>query len=300
MINNVMLVGLGAIGCVYAKLIMENGNCNFYVPAKGEREEKIRKGFFVNGKKYIPGIADEQNTPKADLLIFAVKNYQLEQAIEDVCRFVDKRTILIPFLNGITARDEIKNAFPSNTVLYGVALEIDALREGMNVVNSNDGIIEFGEAKNELLTDEVKEVKGFFDKCGIANNVAADMKRSIWRKWMINVAANQLSAVTGATDPQFMRIHELNNALHNVMREVINVAKKYGVDLSEKDIADYDEVLRNTKMESKTSMLQDIEAKRKTEVDYFAGTVMEYGKRVNVPTPYNELLYMLIKTLEKK
>ena len=47
-----------------------------------------------------------------------------------------------------------------------------------------------------------------------------------------------------------------------------------------------------------TSMLQDIEARRKTEVEYFSGTVIRLGKQYNVPTPWNDRLYMLIKTME--
>jgi 2-dehydropantoate 2-reductase len=301
-IKKAMLIGLGAIGCVYSKLILENSGCEFYVIADGKRAEKIAgNGFSVNGRKYIPNvIIPKEKNIKADLIIFTVKNYQLNQAIKDISGLVYDKTVLITLLNGISARDEIKSAFPNNTVLYGVALEIDAVRNNRDVINSNDGIIEFGKADNTVLTEEVRAVKNLFDNSGIRNNVPKDMMRSLWRKWMINVGANQISAVAGITDPQFISIPEMNKALHMVMREVIKVAESCNINIDEKDISDYDEVLRNTKMESKTSMLQDIEAGRKTEVDYFAGKVIEYGKRAGVATPYNELLYMLIKGMEKK
>ena len=76
----------------------------------------------------------ESTDYKADLVIFTVKNYHLAQALKDVENVVTENTIFLTVLNGVTARDEIKAAYPNNTVLYGIGMGIDAVRsdEGIN------------------------------------------------------------------------------------------------------------------------------------------------------------------------
>ena len=82
------------------------------------------------------------------------------------------------------------------------------------------------------------------------------------------------------------------------MQEVITLAEKERVQLSKEDIKDWETVLFGLNPEGKTSMLQDVEAHRKTEVEMFAGKVIELGKRHNVHTPVNQKLFDLIKEIE--
>ena len=83
-------------------------------------------------------------------------------------------------------------------------------------------------------------------------------------------------------------------------KEVIEIAKAEGVNNTDKMLVDALKIFKTMSPNGKTSMLQDIEAKRKTEVDIFAGTVIELGKKHNIHTPHNILLQTLIKEAEKK
>ncbi len=86
--------------------------------------------------------------------------------------------------------------------------------------------------------------------------------------------------------------------MDSAMREVIAIAGAIKVDLSEKDIGDWYTVLEGLNPEGKTSMFQDVEAGRKTEVEMFAGTVIELGKRYGVATPVNQRLFDDLKRIE--
>jgi 2-dehydropantoate 2-reductase len=86
--------------------------------------------------------------------------------------------------------------------------------------------------------------------------------------------------------------------MDSAMREVMALADKAGVHLSETDLTQWYTILSSLNPLGKTSMLQDVEAGRKTEVEMFAGKVIELGRRYNVPTPVNERLYVLIKEIE--
>lgn len=300
-IKKVALVGFGAIGCIYARNLSKKLGNDFAVIAGGERGEKIKiNGVKVNGELVLPNVIspDDKNW-KADLVIFTVKNYQLSSAIEDVKGIVTENTIFLPLLNGVTAHDQIKETFKNSKVLYGIALGIDAVRTEDGITNRNDGVINFGEADNINMSEYVEEVKRVFDESGIANTVCEDMIRAIWKKWMINVSTNQLSAITGVGYGAFVSMPEMNEAMHQVMYEVIELAHKMGVNIQREDALEYDGILKTFDPDGKTSMLQDVENKRMTEVDYFSGTVIKFGKKVGVPTPWNDKIYLLVKGIER-
>jgi len=82
------------------------------------------------------------------------------------------------------------------------------------------------------------------------------------------------------------------------MREAIMIADREGVALSESDIDAWEVVLAGLNPEGKTSMLQDVEAGRKTEVEMFAGKVIELGRRHEVPIPVNKKLFEMIGEIE--
>lgn len=300
-IQHVAMIGTGAVGGVYAKYLNSTYADKFYVIAGGVRKERIEKnGIKVNQTVYYPQVlAPENRNMKMDLIIFAVKNYDLEQAIQDIKYIVKEETILLPLLNGITASDRLKAAYPDARTMLGLSMGIDALRSEDGIVNTDDGIVQFGYEDNTNIADEVKEVQKYLTDAGIDARVYPDMKRMLWRKWMLNVGVNQASAITGAKFKYFGKNKELLTLFQKAMLEVLELAKVANVNLTMEDATDIEEVVINFTPEGKTSMLQDVDASRRTEIDYFAGTVVDYGKRLNVPTPVNEVLYLAIKAKEQ-
>lgn len=300
-IKNVALIGMGAIGTVYGNLLYKSYGSNFAVISDQTRKEKLKKnGFTINGNTFYPHIisSGDENT-KFDLIIFCVKNYQLEEAIEDVRSYVGKNTIMITFLNGVTARDRILSAYPENKVLYGLSMRIDAERTSEGVVNTEDGEIQFGNADNTIIASEVQAVQDCLNKANIKNKIFPDMIRTIWKKFMLNVGVNQVTAVTRAQYGKVTSVETNLIIFKEAMLEVLDIAKASKIDLRNEDVENFITLMNSFSPNGKTSMLQDIEGKRRTEVDYFAGTVINMGKELNIPTPINHVLYCIIKSLEE-
>lgn len=300
-IKSVGLIGMGAIGTVYGKILYNHFHDDFKVIADSSRKEKLQKsGFTLNKETFFPKVISEGDTKEAfDLIIFCVKNYQLDGAIEDVKSFVGENTILITFLNGVTARDRIHAAFPNNKTLYGLSMKIDAERSEDGFINTVDGEIHFGEADNRIISPEVKAVQECFNEAGIENIVFPDMIRMIWKKFMLNVGVNQVTAVTRSPYGKVTHLETNLVLFKGAMNEVLSIAKTLNIDLGEDDIEEFVTLMNNFSPMGRTSMLQDVEAKRKTEVDYFAGTLIEMGKELNIPTPINYVLYNIIKSIEQ-
>ena len=298
-IEKIAIIGAGALGAVYGGILYEmDPKCVCFI-AGGARHEKLKRGgVVVNGKRYAIAVVGPEEAAPADLLIVAVKHYHLEQAIAEMKNAVGPQTTILSVMNGIDSEERIGAVYGMDKVVYGLTLGIDAVREGSRVTYTNRGRIFFGEAKNPAMTERVRRIHDLFDRAGIAHVIPPDMIRSLWFKFMVNVGANQTSAVLRADYGTLRTSPEARELMESAMREVIALAGAQKVDLSEKDIGEWYRVLEGLDAEGKTSMFQDVEAGRKTEVEMFAGTVIDLGKRHGVATPVNQRLFDELKRIE--
>ena len=258
-------------------------------------------GFFINGERRdFPLVGLEADAP-ADLVIVAVKTYQLATAINDMRGHVGAKTLVLSLLNGISSEEELAAAFGWEKVLYAMVLGIDAVREGNATRYSSTGRIHFGDARNATgaWSPRVARIAEFLDRTGVAYLVPEDMVRSLWFKYMINVGINQASSVLRAPYGVFQTVKEAQEVMESAQREVVALSRALGTGLLDEDIVTWHQTLRGLDPQGLTSMLQDVPARRKTEVEAFAGTVIALGRKAGVPTPMNETLYVIIRAMEK-
>ncbi len=271
------------------------------VIADKERSQHYSKmGFLINGKRYdFQYVQPEEKAIPADLVLIAVKYHHLQQAVKDIQNHVGRDTIILSLLNGITSEEIVAGEFGMEKILYSVCVGIDAVRTGTNIQFSNIGKIVFGEKANTSYSPKVQAVKDLFKRANIPYEIPEDMIRALWWKFMANVGINQTSAVLKAPYGVFQKLKKPHELVESAMREVISLSQKMGVNLNEADITEFNKVLKTFSSHGKTSMLQDIEAGRKTEVEMFAGTVTELGRKLQVDTPVNDVLYKIIRALEQ-
>ena len=299
--ERISVIGAGAMGAVYASKFYDMDKSGITLIAGGRRHSRLSdKGLSVNGKHYpIPVFSPEEKVSPSDLILVAVKNHHLPQAIRDMKEAVGEGTCILSVMNGIDSEKQIGAVYGMEKVLYSVAVGIDAVRENGDVTYSRDGKLFFGEAENSVPTERVKALQALFDRAGIPHETPDDMIRTLWWKFMINVGINQASAVLRAPYGVFHRFREARDLMETAMREVIHLAEAAKISLSEQDMQEYYSFLTRVSPGGKTSMLQDVEAKRKTEVEIFAGKVIELGKQYGVPTPVNETLYRILRITEQ-
>jgi len=266
-------------------------------PARLERYR--REGVTVNGRRHdFHVLPAGESGPPADLLLVAVKQHHLTEAIEAVRGYVGPRTIMLSLLNGISSEGLLAEAFGAEQVLHAYVVGTDFVREGTATRFSSIGRIAFGAASRDLEDPRVLAVSELFTRAGIPHVVSKDIVRELWWKFMLNVGVNQVSAVLRAPYGAF-GLPEVGDLARAAMREVVALSAFEGVSLLEGDVERCFPVLATLAPDGKTSMLQDIEAGRKTEVEIFADEVVALGRRYGVPTPVNELLGGLIAALER-
>lgn len=302
-IDSVLIAGAGAIGAAIGWKIQQIEPEAVSLLASGERLERYRKNaFIINGEPCTFPLTDSTSNSSPDLIIVACKNHHLPEVIAELRNHIGPQTLILSLLNGISSEQELGEAFGSHRIPYAMILGVDAVREGNQISFSKTGKIFFGDAENpKPWSDRVNAIAEFFSRTGVGFSVPENMLNRLWYKFMMNVGLNQLTAIIRRPYRIFKSASREPVAAElfaDAMREVIAVAAHEDVILTEQDIEDSFLVLDGLADEGKTSMFQDVEAGRKTEVELFSQTVMKLGEKHGVSVPINTLMYRLIRSIE--
>ncbi len=301
-IEKVLVCGIGAIGSIYANAINEYDSKNLRILVDKKRLEnytknpKIFNGKPLNFNYILPDATDF----KADLIIIATKFDGLNDVIKNMENFVKDDTVIISLLNGVTSEEIISKKYGWKNLPIAYYIGHSAMREGNNITHDGVGTIVFGINDKTKTSEEcIERVKRYFDKAKIDYKIPEDMLHAYWLKYMLNVSSNQPSAILRMTFGDMQSNKKFMEFLVKIMKEVQAIAKAEGIKNTDKMIDEALESFGKMTADGKPSTLQDVEGHRKTEVDMFAGTMIEFGKKHNIPTPYNMVLKDMLEVIQE-
>lgn len=299
-IKNVLICGLGAIGSIYADKIQTFKSDSLRVLVDEERLKRYSQNPVVfNGRELeLNYVLPNDTSFTADLIIIATKFDGLNEVIHNIENFVGEDTIILALLNGVTSERIIAEKFGREKLLYSYFIGHSAVRIGRAVTHDGINTIVYG-SENSDDYENVQRVKEYFERVGINYKIPKDIIHSLWLKYMLNVSANQTTAILGLTFGEMLSNNQCMDFAINIMKEVQAVAKAEGVRNTDVMIDETIEQLHAMIPEGKTSMLQDVEAGRKTEVEMFAGTVIRLGQKHGIQTPYNKIIKEMIEIIHK-
>jgi 2-dehydropantoate 2-reductase len=301
-IKNVAIVGAGAMGAAYAAMFTDAAGFVVSFVARGERYERLKnETLCVNDRLYrIAVVHAGKITRPADLVLVALKHHHLADAVADIAALVDDGTAVVSVMNGLESERIIGAACGMDKLVYAIAVGIDAVHENGRFTFASPGKIVFGPIAPNNPGPRLERIQEAFIRAGIDNEIPADIMRAMWWKFMVNVGINQASAVLGAPYHVFHGSADARALMRSLMAEVVAIAGRAGIDLSPADLDAWESALMGLSPEGKTSMLQDVEAGRKTELEIFAGKVVELGRQYGVPTPVNETVQSIIRVIESR
>lgn len=291
-VRSVAVIGLGALGAAYARQILKYSPVTDFHGYVREPESYQEEPVTINGVP-LPVACKrlDGKQAEADLIIIAVKSYNMEELLPQLGPLVGPDSTIISLLNGLTSEELLSDAFGEEHVLRAVVMGADLNRTRHSIRLNQMGVLYFGEKKNQILSARVARIKEFFDQCQIPCRVPVDMEREMWRKLMINVGMNQVSTVFEYTYAGMRDSQEAMELMRSAQREVISVAKKKGISLSEDDIDEWEKQLAGLSGHGRSSMLQDFWEKRKLECDILGRYICKAGQEVQVETPVNRRLF---------
>lgn len=296
--KKVMFVGMGAIGASFASQMKDNGLDPLVLCESDRKARYSTKGFIVNKKRYdYEYVTPQDKNVHVDLIIIVVKYHNLQEVISQIENFVGENTVIMSLMNGIDSELIIGKKYGMEHLVHAFVVSLDGVRTDNAIEYSSPGQIIFGNqnGSEDFKTDLIKEI---LIATNISYQVSPEILKRLWWKFMVNVGANQISSILNATYGTLKHSEEAQSLMRMAMIEVVELSKAMNVNLDIASIEQFYEMMKNLGDDGKTSMLQDVHAKRKTEVEMLAGQVIAYGKEYNIPTPVNHLLFKMIKVIE--
>jgi 2-dehydropantoate 2-reductase len=289
-IRHAALWGLGAVGTMLAARILPRlrPGETFRVIADAGRIARYRRTPpTFNGVPLRPDYADparpDPGAPPADLLLVAVKTAALPAARDALSPFAVPGTLVLPLLNGLSARDRLAADFGEATTLHGLVFCNSAMRNGRDVTQSGALTVQLGGPP-----DAARRAAGWLDAHGVPAEIPPDMRAALWRKFILNVALNQAEAATGLPHGPLLASPDAMRLFHALAGEAAAVAAAEGVPGAPRLAREALDALSLLTPDGKTSMLQDVEAGRPPEVDAFAGEIVARAARHCIPVPANQ------------
>ena len=302
-IKRVTLIGLGAMGSFFAPGLARVLGDGFRVMAEGERKKRLEEqGVVINGTPYhFPVVEPAETGAPADLIIIAVKDYSLDEALEQIKNQVGPETMLMPVLNGLDCAKRTGAVYGMDKVLYASMWVASKMIDGKAEFDPSTGRVRFGEAKNDPPSPRVQALEALFRKADIPCIVEKDMLHCIWAKFLGNVSENLPCALLGVPYGGYQSSGDADAIRKMLMAEVVAVAAAEGVELTQEDLDRRDQIVhRKTYVSNCPSTLQDLRRGRKTEIDLLAGGLIRLGEKHGIPTPVCRVMYHGIRVLEQK
>ena len=298
MIEKVAIVGMGALGLLYSSYIAERTDREPVFILNEDRMARYSDRIFtVNGKVVDPAMQREDTAEPADLVLVAVKYNDLDSALDTMKNCVGSDTIIMSVLNGIVSEEVIAQRYGREKVVYTVAQGMDAVKIGDDLTYTQMGKLHIGMPSGADETN-LRKVAEYFESVGIPYVKEKDIMLRMWSKFMLNVGINQACTAFETDYAGCLAPGEAHDTFIAAMREVVQVGQAEGIPLSEDTVGEYVDIIRTLKPDGVPSMRQDSMQKRPTEVEMFAGTVIQKAEKYGIPVPANEFLYCRIKEIE--
>jgi 2-dehydropantoate 2-reductase len=232
----------------------------------------------------------------ADLLIVCVKSYDTDEAMADVAPSLDETDVLT-LQNGLGNAETIAGHVPRERVIAGTTTH-GAVPESPGVVrHAGRGDTTLGRyfAPND---DRVRDAARLLTEAGIETVVTDDPEAAVWTKVLVNAGINAATALARVQNGALLEHDSGEQLLERAVREGVEVARVEAVDVPEDCVERAREVANQTAT-NRSSMLQDIESGKRTEIEALNGALARHATDADVAAPVNETLADLVRLTER-
>lgn len=246
----------------------------------------------------IAATTDLETVGIVDLLIVFVKCYHTEAAVSNASSLLGKDSVVLSLQNGWGNAERISRIVGAEKVLVGVSYHSATVLEPGRVRHGGKGPTYLGELNGQA-SDRAKKVAEFLSGSGLEVQASGEVLQEIWSKLALNAVTLPTSVLARLTADRLLESAEMISIMRHLLQEVVAVAEAQKINLDfEKRWAAITGLLQLLAPGTKGSMFQDIEQRRRTEIDVINGAIVEAGEQYQVFTPYNRVMVNLIKALE--
>lgn len=274
------------------------GNHLSVIQQTGLSVDSIRGDFVVHPAK---ATDSTQSVGAVDVVILAIKGWQLDEAILQMKPLIGDATLIVPLLNGIEHMEALGNAFGREHVLGGVCRISAFIAEAGHIKHVGiDPFIAFGELNREMSERVSKLYDVFKNISGVTVEASGNIELAMWEKYLLISAFSGVGAVTRSPVGMFRSIPETRAMFRRALEEVVLVANSRGVGLTEKSVQAVMDRIDQTQPDTMASMQKDVLAGRPSELESQTGALVRMARAATVSVPTHEFIYASLLPMEKK
>ncbi|WP_413375464.1 ketopantoate reductase family protein [Alkalihalobacillus sp. 1P02AB] len=300
------IAGAGAMGCRFGALLSETNNEIILIDRWADHIEVINQsGLEVkseSGSKiyYLEASYPENTIGFVDLLIIFTKTMDTEAMINSCKHLIGNNTLLLTLQNGLGHIEILNNYVPKNRLIIGVTTYGTKLLGPGKIIAEGTGNVQ-AMLLNGSHSEELDSIIDLFNQSKIRTEKSDDVLHLIWKKLAFNCVLNTICTLQNQTVGSIGKYAKIDELISLIVDEIISVAHAEKIKLIKSEILI---MIKNVFPESVAgnhipSMVQDIENRRKTEIDFLNGAIVKIARDHGINVPVNLLIYHLIKMKEE-
>jgi 2-dehydropantoate 2-reductase len=300
-----VLGGAGAMGAVFGGRLAQAGHDVTLVDVLPEAVDTInRLGLTIEDKTgareliSVRASTDPAAAAGCELLLVFVKCYHTEAALRSVALHLTGGATILSLQNGWGNAPLIAGIVGEERTMIGVSYHSASVLEPGRVKHTGQGVTFIGEL-NSGMSERLRRIAETFRAAGFDLIPTQTVLKEIWSKLSLNACTLPTSALLRFYAGQLVEHDSMLSLMREILREVVAVVGALGVEIDEEERWDSITGLLKRAANAKSSMLQDVEKQRRTEIDVINGAVVEAGQRFGIQTPYNQSMVLLVKSLEE-
>ena len=299
---NFLVVGPGAMGCLFAARLKKAGHGLSLLDYRPERVDHINaNGIRVEGitgeyEVRIPALTGK-STERPDVVLICVKANQTRKAASELVAWLGSEARVLTLQNGLGNLEILEEIFGKDRVLGGVTAEGATLLGWGHIRHAGQGDTIIGpEGPPE---GPVQKIVTAFKEAGFNIRPAQNVNELIWGKLIVNVGINALTAITRLKNGRLPDIEGTRLIMEDAVREAVSVARAKKITLPYPDPQKRITEVCLATAENIASMLQDVLNQRITEVAFINGAIVLEGKKFGISTPVNHTLTCLVQAIQE-
>jgi 2-dehydropantoate 2-reductase len=301
----IAIIGTGGVGGYFGGKIARAGYDVTFL-ARGEHLRAIQQHWLtiksIEGDfKVAPAKATERikTFGSVDLIILAVKAWQIKDIAKDLAEIVSRDTLILPLQNGISAADELKEQLKQDNIISGLCRIISKI-ESPGIIShfGIEPVIVFGELDNSE-TERIHKIKSVFDNAEIKAKISDDIIADLWKKF-IPICVSGLLAVTRTSYGELRELNETRQLTIELLNEIFRLSQELGIRIESDFVAKAVALIDSFPYDSTSSLTRDIWDGKPSELEYQNGTVVRLAEKYGVATPVNRFIYHSLLPMEIK
>jgi 2-dehydropantoate 2-reductase len=300
----VTVIGPGAVGLLWAGRLAQAGAQVALLDHRPERAQRLNgEGIILEDDSgqvnhRLPASALPQVLHQTDLALVCVKAYQTEEVAKVLGENLGPGGRALTLQNGVGNVEALVFALGPERVLGGITSEGATLLKEGHVRHAGKGQTHLGPAQGEV-DDFTQMVTQILNSAGFAAQAVEGCQNLIWTKLVINVGINALTAILNVPNGRLLELPHAASMMERAVIEAVGVGHDLGISFIHEDMLEAVREVAHRTAQNISSMLQDLRNKRRTEVQFINGAVLDKGTELGMACPFNAALTDLVLALEE-